>query len=196
MRCFRSFLNAIQSLNDKEDALNEKQTKSEFGSLLLKNKRNEEFNFGELSCFKEQRCFRDIKYQSDLNCSNNDLENRSRESRQESNKNARQTTKKCPRTDCGGGRESVANCYSPVKLNCELEQLNKINRNECNRRTKFNLTKLLWIKNSLVIDPFPDFTSNTVLVVNKQYKKLFKLVNPDFHYLLRFSYWPNYIFAI
>ena len=109
MRCFRSFLNAVQSLNDKEAILSdEKQTKSEFGHLLL-NKSNKDFN-----------------------------------------------------------------CYSQ---NWEFSQLNNLNKqNDCDKtNAKFNLTKF-WIKNSLILDPFPDFKYNTVLVVNRGYKKRFKLV--------------------
>lgn len=122
MRCIRSILKTIQSLNDKENEkfFNEKSMKNE--NFLIKN-------------------------QNDLNCYLKKL-------------NLNGELDKLERTD---------------KLD-KLDQF-KYKKSSTDNYGKSNLAKLLWIKNSLIIDPFPDFTTNSILVVNKGYKKLFKLVS-------------------
>jgi len=156
MRCFRSFLNAIQSLNDSEEkALNDKQSNGEFDQLLSENKLN------ELNCRMKKVEKESLKDDNiNKNCSN-DLR------RDESLKNCKKKKKANKANDLKKSTKSdfysSASCFG-------LEQLNK-----CDNETKLNSNKILWIKNSL--DPFPDFTSNTVLVVNRQYNKNFQKSN-------------------
>ena len=140
MRCFRSILNAIQSLNNKEheetnSILKKKPPKAELGRLLLDKHRKAPDHYTKESigrprkdCYKELPCYPPNGY--------------------------------------------------PCKSNCEQQIRMNADHDECDKRptNRFNLARLLWIKNSFALDPFPDFKYNTVLVVNRGYKKLFKLV--------------------
>lgn len=138
MRCFRSILDTIQSLNSKErketNGILKPAAKAELGHLLLRKRGTQPDHYKESCCRPD--CYKELQCYAPLNC----------------------LSSKC-------------------KSNCE--QRNRMNENECEKRStnRFNLAKLQWIRNSLALDPFPDFKYNTVLIVNRGYKKLFKLVN-------------------
>lgn len=161
MICFRSFLKAIQSSNDKQDdALNEKQTKkSDFDCKLF----NGDECSDEKSCLKNSK--KSKKSKKLINCSDDDLMNK--KTKNDLKKKSKKISK----------QQQQLNLYSTKANGCDFEKQSNENQspNSCDNAI-FNLSKLFWIKKSLVLDPFPDFTSNTVLVVNRQYKKLFKLV--------------------
>lgn len=142
MRCFRSILNAIQSLNSKKEREETNgilkpaaPPKSELGHLLLRKHQNQLDHLKESCCRAGKDCYKELQCLAPLS----------------------RLSSKC-------------------KSNGEPRRMNE---NECDKRSanRFNLAKLQWIRNSLALDPFPDFKYNTVLVVNRGYKKLFKLVH-------------------